>query len=305
MFPRSLKAVLVAALCLPAVQAAAAEITLYEHDNFNGRELTLREATPDLNRFNFNDRTSSIIVRSGAWEVCMDAGFRGGCRVFEPGQYRRMDGMNDRISSVRRVGRDRDDGPRGGRRDRDSVLQLYATTDLRGRGESVGRDTPDFTYIGFNDRTYGIRVLRGTWELCSDANFRGVCRTYGPGVHNDLGRGLAGRVSSARRVDRFDRNDRYGDEPAYGGPGAGSGRPAVELFTGAGFSGSAIALNRDVHSMSEFGFNDRASSIVISEGEWQFCEHEGMGGQCLVLGPGRYDRLGDLDRAITSVRRLR
>ncbi|HEY1042975.1 MAG TPA: beta/gamma crystallin-related protein [Telluria sp.] len=307
MFPRTLKAVLLAALCLPALQAAAAEITLYEHDNFNGRELTLREATPDLVRYDFNDRTSSIIVHSGAWEVCVDSAFRGGCRVYERGQYRRVDGMNDLISSVRQVGRDGNRGRRAGRDDRDSMLQVFTSANLRGRSESIRRDLSDFTHIGFNDRTYGIRVEGGTWELCSDAGFRGVCRIYGPGVHQDLGRGLAGRVSSARRVDRFDRGGRKGGyQPPYGGPGApGSGRPAVELFTGAGFTGSAIALNRDVDTLLEFGFNDRAASIVVSEGEWRFCEHEGMGGQCLVLGPGRYDRLGSLDRAITSIRRLR
>lgn len=305
MFPRPFKVALLAALCLPAVTAAAAEITLYEHDNFNGRELTLREATPDLVRYDFNDRTSSIIVHSGRWEVCMDAGFRGGCRVFERGQYHRMNGMNDRISSVRQVRRDRDD--RVGRGGRDSVLLVFTSPNLRGRSESIVRDVDDFSYIGFNDRTRGIRVEGGTWELCSDAGFRGVCRTFGPGVYQDLGRDLAGRVSSARRVDRFDRGGRNGGyQPPYGGPGGpGSGRPAVELFTGAGFTGSAIALNRDVHTLLELGFNDRAGSIVVSEGEWQFCEHEGMGGQCVVFGPGRYDRLGSLDRAITSLRRLR
>ena len=307
MFPRPFKAVLLAALCLPAVQAAAAEITLYEHDNFNGRELTLREAAPDLVRYDFNDRTSSIIVHSGAWEVCVDGGFRGGCQVFQRGQYSRMNGLNDHISSVRQVGRER--GGRAGRggRDRDAMLQVFTSPNLRGRSESIQRDLRDFSHIGFNDRTQGIRVDGGSWELCSDADFRGVCRVYGPGVHQDLGRGLAGRVSSARRVDRFDRDGRNdGYQPPYEGPGGpGSGRPAVELFTGAGFTGSAIALNRDVQTLMEFGFNDRARSIVVNEGEWRFCEHDGLGGQCVVFGPGRYDRLGSLDSAITSLRRLR
>ncbi|HEU4852022.1 MAG TPA: beta/gamma crystallin-related protein [Telluria sp.] len=302
MYARSLKALLVAALCLPA--SAFAQVTLFQHDDFRGREVTIGDAAPDLVRLGFNDTASSIVVRSGAWEVCTDAGFRGECRVLERGEYRRLDGLNDRISSVRHAG-GRDERGRGGRGR--ASLEMFSGPRLRGEPERLRRDVRDFVQIGYNDRAHSVRIDRGVWQLCSDADFRGTCRTFEPGIH-ELGRGLAGRVSSARVVD--DRDGRYdgrdGYQPPYAGPrGPGSGRAAVELFGAPGFAGPAISLDRDVMTLEEMGFNDRAGSIVVNEGEWEFCEHEGQGGQCAVFGPGRYDRLGSLDRAITSMRRLR
>jgi hypothetical protein len=51
----------------------------------------------------FNDRTSSIVIREGRWEFCDDAGYRGQCMVLGPGEYPSLDRLNDRISSMRRV----------------------------------------------------------------------------------------------------------------------------------------------------------------------------------------------------------
>ena len=97
--------------------AHAGEITLFEDDNFRGRAVTLRETTDDLSRMGFNDKASSIMVRSGTWDVCTDSGFRGICKTLGPGEYRSMPGMNDAITSVREAGRG--DGYNPGRPGRD------------------------------------------------------------------------------------------------------------------------------------------------------------------------------------------
>ena len=84
--------------------ASAAEITLFEGANFEGRNMTLRGEVDNLDRSGFNDRTSSIIVRDGVWEVCVDAYFQGGCTRLRPGEYPQLDGRFDRtISSLRVV----------------------------------------------------------------------------------------------------------------------------------------------------------------------------------------------------------
>jgi len=92
---------LVAATALPA----AAEITLYSRESFDGRYITFQGGERNLNRENFNDRASSAIVRGGRYEVCEDADFHGRCMVLRPGQYPSLAsmGMGGAVSSVRPV----------------------------------------------------------------------------------------------------------------------------------------------------------------------------------------------------------
>lgn len=101
-------ALAVAAACLLAGGAARAQITVYEHDNYQGRQFTTAGAVRDLQQYGFNDRASSAVVGGAqAWEVCEDAGHGGTCRVLRPGQYASLSamGMNDRVSSLRALGR--------------------------------------------------------------------------------------------------------------------------------------------------------------------------------------------------------
>ena len=93
------------ALCLAAATPALAQITFYEHDEFQGRSFTSQNTLPDLKRSGFNDLASSAVVRNGRWEICEDADFGGRCTVLRPGQYPALStmGLNDKLSSVRSV----------------------------------------------------------------------------------------------------------------------------------------------------------------------------------------------------------
>jgi uncharacterized protein YcfJ len=91
------------ALALPAL----AQVTFYEREDFEGRSFTTQRAVGNFERFGFNDRASSAVVRGERWEVCDDARFRGRCVVLRPGQYPSLAamGLDDRVSSVRTVDR--------------------------------------------------------------------------------------------------------------------------------------------------------------------------------------------------------
>jgi len=86
---------------------AAAQVTFYEHDGFQGRSFTTQKQVGNFERFGFNDRASSVVVRSERWEVCENIRFEGRCVVLRPGSYEslRAMGLNDRVSSVRSVNR--------------------------------------------------------------------------------------------------------------------------------------------------------------------------------------------------------
>ncbi len=99
-----LKALLAAATVAVAAQASA-QITFYEHENYQGRTFTTQRNVANFERFGFNDRASSVIVMNNRVEVCDDVRFGGQCTVLRPGRYPSFTamGINDRVSSVRVV----------------------------------------------------------------------------------------------------------------------------------------------------------------------------------------------------------
>ncbi len=86
---------------------ASAQITFYEHDNFQGQSFSTDRSVNELERRGFNDRASSAVVFGGRWEVCEDNRFSGRCVVLRPGRYNSLQVMdlNDRVSSTRPLAR--------------------------------------------------------------------------------------------------------------------------------------------------------------------------------------------------------
>jgi uncharacterized protein YcfJ len=84
---------------------AAAQVTLFEREGFNGRSQVVQKQVNNFERFGFNDRASSALVQNQRWEVCEDVRFNGRCVILRPGRYSSLAamGLNDRVSSVRPV----------------------------------------------------------------------------------------------------------------------------------------------------------------------------------------------------------
>jgi len=203
-------------VALVASALAAGEITLFEREGFQGRRLTIRETMWNLDRTDFNDRAESIIVRDGVWEVCSDARFSGQCTRLRPGEYGHLRGSLDRsISSVREVTEAAYSPPApayappapayGGGGGGQPRAILYSGQGLSGRAFEIDRNVVrNLDGTGFNDRAASLSVLGGYWMFCSDANFEGSCRTFGPGDYPNLPSDLDHRISSGRRIaDRY------------------------------------------------------------------------------------------------------
>ncbi len=212
------------ALLSTATAVRAGEIILYEDVDFHGNSMRVNSEVSSLDGTGMNDRVQSAIVREGVWEVCRDANFGGGCIQMPPGRYPRMDGNFVRnISSLREVGDARYAGgvpppypqqgtvapayrpqayavppPQGGRY---AQAVLYEGHDFQGRAFPIGGDVVrNLDRNGFNDRAGSLRVESGYWVFCSDANFEGECRTFGPGEYPNLPRELDHRISSGRQI---------------------------------------------------------------------------------------------------------
>ena len=83
-----MKTFLKSALTLSALVAAshaAAQITLYEGEGFRGRAYTSAKTVANMNRSGLNDRTSSVVVEDGRWEVCEHEQFGGKCVILRKG----------------------------------------------------------------------------------------------------------------------------------------------------------------------------------------------------------------------------
>ena len=112
-----------------------------------------------------------------------------------------------------REGGDRDgDGNRRGWGSSSRAV-LYSGPNLSGRAFVINNEVvANLDPTGFNDRAESIRVEGGYWVFCSDANFQGECRTFGPGDYPALDGGLNHRISSGRRVSN---NYPYAQRPRW------------------------------------------------------------------------------------------
>lgn len=291
----------VAAAGLAFAAQVAAQVTLYEHQNLQGRSFTTDQVVGNLQRSGFNNFASSVVVRGEPWEVCDGAGFSGRCVVLRAGQYESLGamGLNDSISSVRsESARARgDDGrnsawvvPVG------AQVTFYEQEGFRGRSFTTEQPIGNLERSGFNDRASSVVVYGEPWEVCDGAGFDGRCMILQPGQYASMAAmGLNNRVSSVRAERTRNEGGGYAQAPADA---------QVTFYEQEGFRGRSFTTERRVGNFGRFGFNDRASSAEVRSERWEACEAIGFRGRCVVLRPGRYASLAamGLNDRISSVR---
>jgi uncharacterized protein YcfJ len=291
---------------LVLVGHAEAQPTLYEREDFRGQAFTAQGTVENLERQGLGDRAASVVVQGNRWErweVCEDRGFRGRCVLLRPGQYASLAamGLNNRIASVRVAERDSRDGDRVDPpvpqqalpAPRVSHIDLYTDEAFQGRAFTTNDAVADFGRLGFNDRASSVVVTGGRWEVCRDVGFHSPCIVLSPGQYPSLAAlGFNDRISSVREVGR-----------AAAPPEAPS---RVVLYAGEGFQGRTITVDSAVEDFRRIGFDDRASSVVVSGERWEFCQDARFGGGCAVLRPGQYPSLAamGLNDRISSARAL-
>jgi len=80
----------------------------------------------------------------------------------------------------------------------------------------------------------------------------------------------------------------------------------VTFYQDDGFRGQSFTTERDIGNFQRFGFNDRASSVVVQGERWEVCEDVRFEGRCVVLRPGRYPSLSamGLNDRVSSARAI-
>ncbi|MCC7216323.1 MAG: beta/gamma crystallin family protein, partial [Burkholderiales bacterium] len=194
-------------------------IVLFENSGTTGRSYTLNGPTPNLGGTGFNDRATSAIVNGATWQLCVDADYTSTCEVFGPGRHDSLAAVTGRVSSARPFyggggnqggggwgggnqgsggwgGGNQGGGGWGGQ----TRVVIYEGPNFSGRSYTVNTDAlGNLDGTGFNDRASSLRVERGYWMFCTDANLQGDCRTFGPGDYPSLS-WFSNRISSGRRI---------------------------------------------------------------------------------------------------------
>jgi len=117
-----------------------------------------------------------------------------------------------------------------------------------------------------------------SWQVCDGVNFSGRCVVLRPGNYPRLSdMGLNDRISSVRMV----RAETRPPQPAATLP------DAVTFYESDNFRGRTFGTLETVPNFMSFGFNDRASSIVVNSQRWEVCDDVNFGGRCVVLKPGQ------------------
>ena len=289
--------VFIGAVAALAATSALAEVTFFDAPNFGGRQIVITGPTSDFGPMDFRARAQSAIIVGGPWEVCADFSYGGNCTILGPGRYPLLDAWAGRISSARpgvpppvaSVQPPAFAPPASG------ALTFYELENFGGRQFAINQPIGNFYGLRANEHSQSVVVDGTAWEICTDADFRGECRTFAPGRYPTLGV-LEGRVNSARPYYETRA------EPVYD---RSRGRASATLYSGPNLTGRSIALGGPGTSNLDGMFNDRASSLRVDRGYWLFCSDANFQGECRTFGPGEYPYLPpDLDNRISSGRRI-
>jgi uncharacterized protein YcfJ len=177
-------------------------------------------------------------------------------------------------------------------------VTLYEHDNFAGRSYTAQGPVTNMGNSGFNDRASSARVQGRNWEVCEDAQFAGRCVVLRPGRYASLGdMGLNDRISSVRAVSGKARVE----EQHYAPPPVA---PQAIFYENEGFRGQNFTASTDVRDLRRFGFNDRASSVVVLGERFEVCTDSRFSGQCVVLRPGRYPSLAamGINDQVSSVR---
>ena len=80
----------------------------------------------------------------------------------------------------------------------------------------------------------------------------------------------------------------------------------LTLYGQEDFRGRSLTINGGEGNLERRGFNDRASSAIVTGGRYEVCQDAGFRGRCVVLRPGQYPSLAamGMDNAISSARQV-
>jgi len=220
------------------------EVELFEHQQHKGKSIILKHDVPRLNFYDFNDRTSSIIIREASPDppatIYDKAEYRGVFKELPVGSYAKgnLFPLDDNAISSIKI-------------DANYSAYLYQDDNFSGKFIRLDRNIDRLDTYDFNDRISSIRILKSKMTpvvtFYEHATYKGEFKEiYNPEnlitkmmlfpVDNDA-------ISSIKITEGYE----------------------VTLYADENFGGAFIKIDKSVSDLNSLGFNDRISSIKIEK----------------------------------------
>ena len=172
-------------------------------------------------------------------------------------------------------------------------LTVWADADYKGASANFTADTPDISASGLGRAISSLRVgPNESWQVCSEPNYTGNCRTFSAAVAN---------LQTARLNDAI-MSVRHAPAPASTGRGTATSPPGatvpprtsrtertgttgLELYPDPNFGGDVQFLREAVSDFRDINFSDRAMSLRVPANQtWEVCNHVDFDDCRLVSG---------------------
>ena len=184
-------------LLITPCRVCGCDLRAYDHSNYKGRSLLIRQQNADLRNDYFNDRVESLkISGSCQWLVYQHINFLGNSVILNPRNYRSASnwkGSGNRISSARAL-------PPPGTK----AIVLFQHTKYKGRMLVLYGSNDNLPAIDFNDQLSSFIITGGCWTLYEHTKYQGRHATFGPGQFSIASLGASGgndAISSVRKAD--------------------------------------------------------------------------------------------------------
>jgi hypothetical protein len=183
-------------------------------------------------------------------------------------------------------------------------IVFYEGPNLDGRSYGSDRAVSDLVTLGFLGRAASLLVRGGTWQVCTDASFRGRCVDVGPGEYRNLPQSVGVPIASAQPIPGATASPLPPppqQQRAAAPPAPPPAPPTLIVFEGENFAGASIGLAEAMSNLDATQFNDRIRSVVVTDGVWELCIDDAFRG-CQAFGPGEHPTLGMLTGRVSSLR---
>lgn len=171
---------------------------VYDHPNFGGRSLVIRQQNADFSNDWFNNRVeSAVITGSCDWLFYDHSNFgrqihgTSAYYILSPGSYNSAaswGGPGNHISSARAL------PPNG-----TIAIALFEHWSFRGRMTVLYGSSSHLPSIEFDNQISNVIVFGGTWRLYEHTNYQGTYSEFGPGRYSFPSTGVGNdQVSSAQ-----------------------------------------------------------------------------------------------------------
>jgi hypothetical protein len=141
-----------------------------------------------------------------------------------------------------------------------------------------------------------IRVMSGSWLLCTDTNFIGDCLWTSRDIHDLRTVGFDRPILSARPERIVVTRYHWGAQS----------RPhrSLVMFAGENYQGAWKSISADAPTLDAEFIRLRPNSVVVQVGVWRLCSDVNYGGRCLTVTGDVWNLHSIFQSPILSLRRI-